>query len=121
MYSSENRLRLDNVLKSLKSSNFKEIVRKEIEQLNPDLLPLQQGMSQGSHVAEEPFKAIVIGYSEEQNYVILKVGIFYSSIIAGCSCADDPTPVDINQEYCVLKFQISKETGVTEVTLLPES
>jgi len=121
MYSSENRLRLDNVLKSVKSSNFKEIARKEIEQLNPDLLPLQQGMSQGSHVAEEPFKAIVIGYSEEQSNVILKAGIFYSSIIAGCSCADDPTPIDTIQEYCVLEFRINKVTGEADAYLLQES
>lgn len=114
-------IRLANSLKNLHTNNFKDVVKSDIELLDPALLPLNQGLSQGSYVTDDPVKAVIIDCFEEQNVIKVKAGIFYSSIIAGCSCADDPTPVDTIQEYCVLEFDISKETGETSVKLLPES
>ena len=42
-----------------------------------------------------------------------------SGIIAGCSCADDPTPVDTTTEYCELQLEIDRESAETRVILLP--
>ena len=44
----------------------------------------------------------------------------YSGIIAGCSCADNPTPVSELNEYCEVQLEIDKKTAETKVALLPE-
>jgi hypothetical protein len=63
---------------------------------------------------------MIIGVSEAAGLIRVKAGIFYTGVIAGCSCADDPTPVDELNEYCVLQLGIDKKTAETTVTLLAE-
>lgn len=63
---------------------------------------------------------MIIGVAEENEYIRVKAGIFYQSIIAGCSCADDPTPIDTNQEYCVVQFIIDKSSSAAKVELIEE-
>ena len=58
--------------------------------------------------------------SDAQSVIRVTVGIFYTGIIAGCSCADDPTPVEENTEYCEVQLEIDKKTAETTIALLPE-
>jgi len=88
--------------------------------MDPTLLPLQQGLSQSSYAIGANIKAIVLGVSEGAGFIRAKTGIFFKGIIAGCSCADDPTPVDELTEYCQVQFDIDKTTAETTVTLLPD-
>lgn len=100
--------------------DFEDILKQEIAGLNAEELPLQQALSQGSYVCDGAIRVMVIRVVEEADYLRAKTGIFYSSIIAGCSCADDPTPVDKLSEYCVISFAINKQTAETTATLLQE-
>ena len=100
--------------------DFEDILKQEITSLGTEELPLQQGISQGSYVCDEPVRVMVIRVVEEADYLRAKIGVFYSSIIAGCNCADDPTPVDTLPEYCVIQFTINKKTAETTATLLQE-
>lgn len=121
MQQSDAKIRIATFSDSWNVNEIKETVKQRIEQLDPVSLPLQRGLTHGSHVTGDPIKAIIIDCSVEQYLVRIKAGIFFSSIIAGCNCADDPTPVDTLQEYCVLEFRINKENGEAEIRLLPES
>lgn len=114
-------VRLEAALKAWSTDNFPEVFKQEIEQLGGWLLPLQQGLSQGSYVSEDPINIMIIGVTDDDNSIVVKAGIFYSSIIAGCNCADDPTPVDTIPEYCIAQFQINKSTAETRVDLIKES
>jgi len=100
------------------TSGFEDILKAEVEQLDTDVLPLQQGLSTSSHVTDGPRKALILRVSDEQGFIHVKAGIFYSGIIAGCSCADDPTPVDEQNEYCEVHIEINKKTAEATVTLL---
>ena len=62
---------------------------------------------------------MILGASEEAGIIFARAGIFYTSIIAGCNCADDPSPVDEQTEYCEIQFEINKKTAETTVQLLP--
>lgn len=97
---------------------FAVILKTEIERLDPALLPLQQGLAQSSHVADDQPTAIVFDVQAEGSILSAKVGILYSGIVAGCSCADDPTTPDRITEYCELLFDIDRFTGMASVTLL---
>jgi len=83
-------------------------------------LPLQQGLSTGSYAIDDKFNVMIISVSEVVGSIRVKAGIFYSGIIAGCSCADDPTPVNEESEYCVVQLDINKQTAATTVVLLAE-
>ena len=41
-------------------------------------------------------------------------------MLAGCSCADDPTPVEEISQYCEVRLDIDKTTAETTVALLTE-
>lgn len=90
---------------------FEARLRGEIEELDAGLLPLQQALSQGSYVTDAKFSVMLISAAEEATFLRVKLGIFYSAIIAGCSCADDPTPVDELPEYCQIELLIDKVSG----------
>ncbi|TCK19365.1 hypothetical protein DFR30_2675 [Thiogranum longum] len=99
------------------SACFDEQLKKEIEQVDASQLPLQAGLSQSSYVSDEPFRVMVIGTTETESHIQVRAGIFYSGIIAGCSCADDPTPVEAQTEYCEVMFDINKKSGEATVAL----
>ena len=86
--------------------------------MDPALLPLQQGLSLSSYVGKSPVSAIILNTTEKTDSIQIKAGIFYTGIIAGCSCSDDPSPTDEQNEYCEVQFTINKTTAETTVTLL---
>ena len=97
---------------------FSDAFKAEVEQLRHHELPLQQGLSLSSYVSAEPFRLMLLEANEEHGYLRVRAGVFYSGIIAGCSCSDDPTPTDVQTEYCDLEFVIDRESGEAEVKLL---
>jgi hypothetical protein len=113
-------IRLPHALAAWNTPGFREVLKQEIAGIDPQALPLQQGLALSSHVADRPFQPVVLDTREDDGQLQAKVGIFYAGIIAGCSCADDPTPIDEQTEYCVLQFEIDRATADTRVSLLEE-
>ncbi len=113
-------LRLAKSLNTWNSSEFTDVLKKEVEQLGADQLPLQQGLSAGNYVLGDKFSAMILGTSEDENFIHARAGIFYNSIIGGCACADDPTPVSELNEYCEVRLDIDKKTAETKITLLTD-
>lgn len=113
-------IRLPKSLSAWGSPEFIAVLKQEIEQLDASQLPLQKGLAHSSHVTDRPFQAMIINAHEAPGQLRVKAGIFYTGIIAGCSCADDPTPIDEQTEYCVVEFDINRTTAEAKVTLLPD-
>jgi hypothetical protein len=113
-------LRLPESVKAWNTPEFRDVVKREIEALDAAALPLQQGLARTSHVTDKPFHAMFLAADETDGKLRVKVGIFYSGIIAGCSCADDPTPIDEVNEYCVVQFDIDSATAEATVALLAD-
>lgn len=97
---------------------FNSVLKQEIGCLDASLLPLQQGLRYSSMANAENLSMIILKTSEDKNNVIITTGLFYTGVIAGCNCADDPTPVDENDEYCEVLLCINKFTALTTVTLI---
>jgi hypothetical protein len=110
--------RLAKALNAWGTPSFEEILKEEVVQLDVGVLPLQQGLSRGSYSDGKGLSVMIIGISDEPTLIRAKAGIFYTAIIAGCSCADDPTPIDELAEYCEVQFDIDKATAETTVSLL---
>ena len=109
--------------KSLNEFNdpgFESSLKKEIEQFDAKLLPLQQGLSAGGYALYDSFKVMIIGVSDRGEHFHVKAGIFYHGVIAGCSCADDPSPTDVTTEYCEVLFEVDRVSGEATVALASE-
>ncbi len=113
-------MRLARSLAAWNSSCFKEVLKEELEQLGPAQLPLQQGVSATSVALDDGFGVTVISAREEPGCIRAKVGVFFSGIVAGCSCADDPTPVEPQPEYCEVLLTIDRSTAATSVALVDD-
>jgi hypothetical protein len=88
---------------------------REVAQLGHGILPLQQVLAMGSHVVERPPQVMLLSSNSSPRHLEIRAGVFFSSVIAGCNCADDPTPQEENNEYGELLFRIDRHTGITEV------
>lgn len=113
-------IRLTEAVRAWGTPQFADTLKQELEHLEPGQLPLQQGLTAGSHALDDPFTVMVIGASGRAGRIHAKAGIFYSGIIAGCSCADDPTPIDTLAEYCEVEVVIELATGEATVALAAE-
>jgi hypothetical protein len=113
-------IKLDKALSAWGRPDFEAILKQEIAQLGVDQLPLQQGMSAGNYVPAQAITATILNVDEQGNVIRVKAGIFFSSVIAGCSCADDPTPIDKIDEYCEVRLDIDKATAATTIALAAE-
>lgn len=113
-------IRLTKSLNAWGTPDFEDILKAEIGQLGAEQLPLQQGLSTSSYALDDKLNVRIIGVSEEAGFIRAKIGIFYAGIIAGCSCVDDPTPVEEQNEYCEVLLDIDKITAETTVALLVE-
>lgn len=109
-------INLPESLKAWNTPDFKAVLKREIARLGASL-PLQQGLSGSSYALDDAVEAVVHRTWESDGRILARVGIFYSGVVAGCSCADDPTPVEAQTEYCELDVAIDRVTGEARVSL----
>jgi hypothetical protein len=111
-------IRLEKAVKAWGTNEFSNILKQEIENMDPDYLPLQQGLTTSSHALHNNIQAMILGCSDDNEFIYVKTGIFYSGVIGGCNCADDPTPMNENNEYCVVQVTINKDSFETTIQIL---
>ena len=108
---------LQNTCKAWGQAELKQIFNDELRGLSIDALPLQQGLKQSSMALDHALSATILDARELGDNYIIRAGLFYTGIVAGCNCADDPTPQDEVNEYCEALFTIDRRTGLTTVEL----
>lgn len=113
-------LSLPRALQAWHSPDFKAVLKQELEAVDPQVFPLQEGLSFSSHALYDKVSAVILAVSEDPEYIQAKVGLFYSGVIAGCSCADDPTPIEPQNEYCEVSIAIDESTAAATVQLLTD-
>jgi hypothetical protein len=113
-------IRLSRSLAACGTPALRDTLKQEIEALGAGDLPLQEGLSAGSYALDRDLRVMILALAEEPATIRVRAGVFFSSIIAGCSCADDPTPIDEQTEYCEVRIDIDRATGETTVALWPD-
>ncbi len=109
-------IRLVETLKAWGTHEFDHALKRELAK-HADSLPLHQALLIGNHVVDTPITVTINNASEMQNSVHVSVGIFFQSVIAGCNCAEDPSSVNENNEYCELLLEIDKLNAETKIVL----
>jgi hypothetical protein len=72
---------------------FEAIFKAELPTFGSQL-PLQAGLTSGSYALEDPLEIMMLQQSADDEFIRIKVGIFYNSLTPGCACAGDPTVED---------------------------
>ena len=98
-------------LKAWNTEDFYPAFKHEILSLDIDLLPLQQGLRNSSYAISDRLAVIILNTEHDNTSITIKAGLFYNGVIAGCNCADDPTPVDETNEYCEVFVRIDRQTA----------
>jgi len=111
-------LRLTKPLKRWGQPDFDRVLQEALEQLNGEDLPLQAALSGASHATYGKRQVMILGTSADESRIHARAGIFYSGVIAGCNCADDPTTIDETAEYCEVAIDIDRATAETEINLI---
>jgi hypothetical protein len=96
---------------------FADTLCAEIHHLGASQLPLQDGLRHGSYALDEIRGAMLLRAEETPQTIQATVGIFYAGIIAGCNCADDPTPVEAQEEYCEIRLRIDRTDATANIAL----
>ena len=107
-------------LQAWNSEDFANTLKQEVRTLDPELLPLQQGLQYSSYAISDRLAMSVLNVTHDEKTITVKAGLFYNGIIAGCSCSDDPTPTDETTEYCDVLFYINRKTAETRVELVSD-
>lgn len=113
-------IHLQRIVNAWGERDFARVAKQQLEQLAPEQLPLQQGLTQSSYVKDAPVTVSILRASDTAGELRIKAGVFYTGLVPGCQCADDPSPMDEYNEYCELLFVIDRQTGEGRVTLVDE-
>jgi len=97
------------------SADYGQALKQCLENLPAGTLPLDQGTNQGGYVDDRDISVTVITVSEKQGRVQAKVGVFFTEIIVGCGCGDDPFPVNA---YCEMQIRLDKNTAEAEFEVI---
>jgi len=110
-------VRLSKSIKAWDLPEFEDILVKELSSLGMNYLPLQKGLSSSSVALDHALKLMLLGKQENGGHATIKMGAFYTGINSGCSCADDPTPIDEVNEYCEIIVSIDLKNGQFNIVL----
>ncbi|MEW6163687.1 MAG: hypothetical protein AB1642_01350 [Pseudomonadota bacterium] len=80
-------------------------------------LPLQQAVAASGVALDDGLEVMLIAVRAEGGCIHARVGVFFAGVVAGCNCADDPTPVEALPEYCELALRLDPSTALATVTL----
>lgn len=97
-------------LKAWDTPAFEKTFKAELPTLG-HALPLQAGLTSGSFAVEDSVEVMLISQSATENFIKIKTGLFYQSLMPGCACAGDPTVEDTQNEHVTVLVSIHRETA----------
>ncbi len=111
-------IRLPRTLEAWAGDERASTLKAELEALDPAALPLQAAMRLGNRVLEEPVQVSVLRTWERGGDLHARIGVFFRSVVAGCACDGDPTPMEAQNEYAELELRIHGD-GRADVEVRP--
>ena len=102
-------------LAAVGTPGFETVLSAELAALGPDALGLQQALSAGNTALSDGIGFMILHSRETPDSIQVRAGVFFTSILGGCACADDPTPENENAEYCEIDVILDRRTGQARV------
>jgi hypothetical protein len=95
------------------TDGFAAALQRELRALPPGRLPLAGAAVQGGHVDDATIGVSVLSAEQTADTIDVNLGVFFTEIVGGCSCGDDPYP---SNGYCELRLRIDRRTGAASFT-----
>ena len=99
------------------SELFTRSLKNYIEDLPSNTLPLNQRTTQGGIVDDSNISASILSVSNTDDFIQAKTGVFFTEIVGGCSCGDDPVSLNV---YCEIIVFFNKHTGELQFSVFDE-
>ena len=96
---------------------LEKTLKHELENLPAGTLPLEKGTSRGGFVDDSDISVTVITVKQAENSMQAKVGVFFTEIIVGCGCGDDPMP---ENAYCEMLISIDRTTFAAKFEVIQQ-
>ena len=107
-------IQLPDSVRNWNSAEFSSCFKREIRGLPSGTLPLQSRGMQNGLVDDSDLSLILLQTTETEDTYTIKTGIFFSEIIGGCSCGDEPAA---ENAYCEIWVRIHKKTAEASISL----
>jgi len=108
-------MQLSRVLQAWGSEAFVVVLKDEIENLPAGELPLQLAANEGGYIDDSNLTVTIITVDDTDSVIQARLGIFFTEVVANCSCGDEPME---KPAYCEILLRIDKSTATTDVTVL---
>lgn len=105
-------LTLEPGLPDLDAEALAQALVRALEALPPGRLPLAAACTQGGVVDDGDLAISVLAVSEAAERVTARVGVFFSEVVGGCNCDEDPVAFPA---YGVLRVVLDRRCGVAVV------
>jgi hypothetical protein len=106
-----------NAVRDWNTDAFAQSLKREVANLGKGVLPLDKGVAYGGTVDDSDLTVSVLHSRDDGTALEARVGVFFTEVIGGCSCGDDPTPLPA---YCELRIRIDKATAEAAIALMPD-
>ena len=111
--------RLPRTLQALLHSRpLKPALKADLECLEAAELPLQQALRQGSIALCDGLQPMPLSTRRQDRHFEIVCALFFDSIIAGCQCADDPSPENRLAESARLEILLDSRSGQARISLV---
>jgi hypothetical protein len=94
---------------------FEATLKAEVAALGPDALQLQQGLASGSISLGDGIGVMILRVRATAAAIQVRVGIFYTSMLAGCACSGDPSSEEEQAEYLEADLEIDRQDGAARL------
>ncbi|MGB5278363.1 MAG: glucosamine--fructose-6-phosphate aminotransferase [Gammaproteobacteria bacterium] len=107
--------RLTETMRAGASGSFARTLKRELESLPAGCLPLQEAAVHCGIIDDSNISVTVIRTSQNTTRLQATVGVFFTEIVAGCVCGEDPSPVNA---YCEIRVGIDRTTADVDFELI---
>jgi len=111
-------IQLENILEHLNNPQFPHAIKQTLENLPAGSLPLEKATTQGGMIDDNKISVGILNYKKDGPIIQVKFSVFFTEIIGGCNCHDDP--VEANA-YCEMLAHIKADSGITSFTLCEDA
>lgn len=108
-------LRLHQCIDLEETQAFARCLISALRSLPPGTLPLQACCDQGGVANDREISVSVLDMQHGRERILVRVGVFFTEVIGGCNCHDDPLEAN---RYCVLEVTIARPHGDAEFAAL---
>ena len=90
------------------TTEFPARLKCAIEALDAGYMPLHQCVNQGGQADASHMAVTVLDVTEVQDDIRARIGVFFTEVVGGCSCGDEPFEQPV---YCELGVTIDRQSG----------